>query len=260
MNRIALLLMASGLGLLSQTNLGAQTDTSLTPAPVSVKTADSVTAPVEKTTPLVETSPEPLRASPIDALPLSEAEPEIKLFNDPGLATREYGFGVVGGVVAGSLGFFIGSGLESAIFGNRAKNGTLEFTGIRYDNFHGSFYGGSAGIWLGSALTAYFVGEVDEEKGSVLLTLLGGAATTAASYALASAMGVHDEAGLLPFIPLTLLPPTGAVLAYNVSRYFGDKRRLRETRKTSHIQAPSFQLGFNSHGPRMQVNALKVSF
>lgn len=180
------------------------------------------------------------------------------IFNDRSLAWREYGYGALGGLVAGTLGFFIGSGLESAIRGNKAKNGTLGFSGIRYDDFHGAFYGGCGALWVGSALTSYFTGAVDEEDGSAIWTLLGGAATTAAGMALASTLGVHDRVDWPAFIPLIALPATGATLAFNVSRYFNDRKR--ESRTAAGWQAPRMQWGWNDQGSSLRVDALRWSF
>jgi len=186
--------------------------------------------------------------------------PEFKVFNDKSLHLREYGFGVLGGVVTGALGFYIGSGLESAIQGKNAKNGTLEFTGIRYDHFHGAFYGGGAGLWLGSALTAYFVGAIDEEDGSTFWTLFGGAASTAAAMGLASALGVNDRIDWPAFLPLVALPSAGAVLGYNVSRYFRDKRRAAVTGSTAGWQPPKVSLGWMDQHSALKVDALVWTF
>ncbi len=150
---------------------------------------------------------------------------DFRIFRDPPLLLREYGFGMAGSIVAGALSFYIGSGIESAIYSSAAHKGTLTFTGIRYDNYFGAFYGGSAGILLGSALTTYFVGQTDEEDGGFWPTLLGAAVTTSGALALASWMGVNDEIGMVPFIPLLAVPSLGGVLGFNVSRMFHDRKR-----------------------------------
>jgi hypothetical protein len=189
-----------------------------------------------------------------------EKPTDFRIFNDQSLAMREYGFGILGGVVAGTLGFYIGSGLESAIQGKDAKNGTLEFKGIRYDNFHGAFYGGCGALWLGSSLTSYFVGEIDEEDGGALWTLFGGAASTAAAMALATALDVNDHRNWQSFIPLVVLPATGSTLAFNVSRYFRDKRRATLTQNTRGWQPPTVQLGWLDNTSAVQVNAFRWTF
>jgi hypothetical protein len=185
---------------------------------------------------------------------------ESKIFNDPPLALKQYGYGALGGVVAGALGFYIGSGLESAIRGSEAKNGTLEFTGIRYDNFHGSFYGGGTGLWLGSALTAYFVGSVDEEDGGVWATLAGGALTTAAAMGLATTLGVHDRIDWPAMLPLVAVPASGAMLSFNVSRYFRDKERARATGETVGWQPPRVQWGYAGEASGFRLDALRWTF
>lgn len=210
---------------------------------VSAQTADSI----------------PSVSSPTPSQVASETAP-LKVFNDEPLALREYGFGALGGVVSGALCFYIGSGLESAIMGSRAKNGTLEFTGIRYDHFHGAFYGGATGIWLGSALTAYFVGAVDEEDGGTFWTLFGGAATTALAMGAASALGANDRIDWPALIPLAVLPATGSMLAFNVSRYFRDKRRLEMTGTAMGWQAPRLNIAYQGSGPAYRLDALRWTF
>lgn len=188
------------------------------------------------------------------------AQAESRIFNDPPLAIQEYGYGVLGGVVAGALGFYIGSGLESAIRGNKANNGTLEFTGIRYDNFHGSFYGGGTGLWLGSALTAYFVGAIDEEDGGVLATLAGGALTTAAAMGLASALGVHESVDWPAMLPLIAVPASGAMLSFNISRYFRDQSRAKATAPTVGWQPSRLLLGYAGQASSFRFEALRWTF
>jgi hypothetical protein len=192
--------------------------------------------------------------------PMADSTPSLRVFNDQTLALKEYGFGALGGVVSGALCFYIGSGLESAFMGSRAKNGTLEFTGIRYDHFHGAFYGGAAGLWLGSALTAYFVGAVDEEDGSTLWTLVGGATTTALAMGVASALGANDRIDWPALIPLATLPATGAMVSFNVSRYFRDKHRLEKTGTATGWQPPRFNLAYQDNAPAYRLDALRWTF
>ncbi len=190
--------------------------------------------------------------------------PDFRLFNDPPLMAREYGFGILGSIVSGTLGFFIGSGIETAISGEAAAHkGTLSFTGIRYDNNYGAFWGGSTGILLGSALTTYFVGETDEEEGSLFPTLLGTAAATGGALAIASWMGVNDDIDWKPFIPLLAVPSLGGTLGYNVSRWFNDHKREKQVSKTAglHFHAPL--IGFipsHNGGQTLMVKALNLSF
>src|SRR4051812_29295048 len=46
---------------------------------------------------------------------ITRKPPDFRLINDPPLVAREYGFGILGSLVAGTLGFYIGSGIETAI-------------------------------------------------------------------------------------------------------------------------------------------------
>ncbi len=197
--------------------------------PSSPPTTDTATTVVDS----VAAAPEKPAASTRTVVALTDTvaqEPvrqpqDFRIFRDPPLLGREYGFGMAGSVVAGALGFYIGSGIESAIYSSKARKGTLTFTGIRYDNYFGAFWGGSAGILLGSALTTYFVGQTDEEDGGFWPTILGTAVTTSGALALASWMGVKDEIGIAPFIPLLAVPSLGGVLGFNVSRMFNDRKK-----------------------------------
>jgi hypothetical protein len=188
---------------------------------------------------------------------------DFRIFRDPPLLVREYGFGIAGSLVAGALSFYIGSGIESAIYGSAAHKGTLEFTGIRYDNHYGAFWGGATGLLLGSALTTYFVGETDEEEGGFWPTLLGTAVTTSGALALASWMGVNDEIGMAPFLPLLAVPSVGGVLAFNVSRMFHDKKRERTVGSQSsvHLLPPRFAWTTSSSGgDRLLLQAINLRF
>jgi hypothetical protein len=163
--------------------------------------------------------------------------PDNKIFYDQPLMLRQYGYGVLTGVVAGSLLFYIGNAFEGMIFNHNSRKGYLSFTGIRYEHSRrflgmpagGPFIGGTLGLWGGSSLMVFFTGDADEEPGSVLWTVAGGALTTVAALALADAAGVGEERGMLPFIPLIVLPPIGAVGGYHVSRWFNDAKRRRVT-------------------------------
>ncbi len=190
---------------------------------------------------------------------------DYRIFNDPPLAAREYGFGILGSIVSGALGFYIGSGIETAIKGeSQAHQGTLTFTGIRYDNFYGAFYGGATGILLGSSLTAFFVGETDEEEGGLFLTLVGGALTTAGGLYAAHLLGVNDDIHWLPFIPLLAIPTTGSVLGYNISRLFRDHAREKVVghQAAVHLLPPRFGFmpGRNASGDKLVVQALNLTF
>jgi hypothetical protein len=197
--------------------------------------------------------------------PLVWNAPENGVFYDRPLAAKQYGFGVLSGALAGALGFYIGNAFEGAIFGDDSRKGYLNFTGIRYDHNRGPFWGGGTGLYLGSALTVYFVGEMDEEQGNLWWTLAGGAVTTAAAFALADAAGVQEERWLLPFVPLLALPSAGALVGYNVSRWFNDKKRreLTEEPKASGLMIHPPRVGMlpaREGGMVMRVDALNLTF
>jgi hypothetical protein len=199
------------------------------------------------------------------APPLTWNAPDNPVFYDRPLLTRQYGFGMLTGLVAGALGFYIGNAFEGAIFGGDSHKGYLNFTGIRYDHWRGPFYGGATGLYVGSALTVYFVGEMDEEQGSLFWTLTGGAVTTVAAFALADAAGVQQERGLLPFLPLLALPPSGALVGYHVSRWFNDKKRreLTEEPRSSGLMIHPPRLGMvpaRDGGMAMRLDALNLTF
>ncbi len=149
------------------------------------------------------------------------------VFYDHSLMLNQYGIGILSGMLAGTLGFYIGNAFEGGIFGSRSHKGYLGFTGIRYEHKRGPFWGGGAGLLAGSAMAVFFVGDMDEEQGSVWWTLAGGAVTSAAAFALADMAGVQEKRGMLPFLPLLALPPAGAVGGYHVSRWFNDRKRHR---------------------------------
>lgn len=218
-------------------------------APDSVLVAtDSFTSSV-----LAETSvPEPKR------LP-----PDTRVFQDSPLLLREYGFGILGSVVAGALSFYIGSGIESAIYGSDAHKGTLTFTGIRYDNQYGAFWGGATGILFGSGLTTYFIGETDEEDGGLFSTLFGTAVATGGAMAIASWMGVNDDIQWTPFIPLLAIPSVGGLVGFNVSRWFNDRKREHMVghEASIHILPPRFGwIRGAKGGDRLQIQALNLGF
>src|SRR4051812_15438205 len=58
-------------------------------------------------------------------MPVVWNAPDNPLFYDRPLALRQYGFGVLGSVVAGGLGFYIGNAFEGAIFHSRSHEGYL---------------------------------------------------------------------------------------------------------------------------------------
>lgn len=201
---------------------------------------------------LLDTQPEPQRIPP-----------DMRLFNDPTLIAKEYGFGIVGSLVAGTLGFYIGSGIETAIVGDRrAHKGTLSFTGIRYDNFKGAFWGGATGMILGSALTTYFVGQTDEEDGGFFMTLLGTTAAAAGSYYVASLMGVNDEIDWKPFMPLLVIPSLGGTAGFNISRWYHDREREATVGKQASLRlhAPGLAWGRGPGGDRLEIRAVHLTF
>lgn len=189
------------------------------------------------------------------------------VFYDRQLMLNQYGIGVVSGLVAGALGFYIGNAFEGAIFGNRSHKGYLSFTGIRYEHKRGPFWGGGTGLLVGSSLAAFFVGDMDEEQGSVWWTFAGGAVSSAAAFALADMAGVQEKRGMLAFVPLLALPPLGAVGGYHVSRWFNDKKRHRLTEGSASL-APSGavwhapRLGFapTADGTAFRLDALNLTF
>jgi hypothetical protein len=176
---------------------------------------------------------------------------------------REYLFGVVGQTVAGALGFFIGSAIETAIAGDEdAHKGTLSFTGIRYDNFYGAFWGGTLGGLAGSSLAVYFTGQSDEEDGGFWWTTIGTAAAGAGGLYVAHLMGVNDDVDWKPFIPLLAIPTAGGVLGFNVSRWFSDRKRVRIMGPDTgvRIHPPRLALGWDGQGERVQLQALNLTF
>jgi len=186
-----------------------------------------------------------------------------RLFKDRALVAKEYGFGILGSVVAGALGFYIGSGIETAIVGNsKAHKGTLAFTGIRYDNFQGAFWGGSTGLVLGSAFTTYFVGQTDEENGGLLATLAGTAAAAGGAFYIAHLMGVNDDIDWKPFIPLVAIPSIGGTIGFNVSRWFNDRKRESIVGEgvSLHLHAPRLSWGRTQDGDRLDIHALNLTF
>ncbi|HEX2612280.1 MAG TPA: hypothetical protein VHO02_01650 [Fibrobacteria bacterium] len=196
--------------------------------------------------PAVDTAPKAVVPPPsISALAAQAAapSPQNSVFYDHPLMLRQYGYGVLAGSLAGALGFYIGNAFEGAIFGSDAHKGYLSFTGIRYEHKRGPFWGGGAGMLFGSSLAVFFVGESDEEPGSVLLTVAGGALTTAAAVMLADAAGVQKDRGMLAFAPLIALPPIGAVGGYHVSRWFYDRKR-RSVTESAQADGPAL------HAPR----------
>jgi hypothetical protein len=221
----------------------------------AVAAADSVPAPtVEPATPAsLETKASEPKREPQD----------LRLFNDPPLIAKEYGFGILGSIVAGALGFYIGSGIETAIEGeSQAHQGTLGFTGIRYDNFYGAWYGGATGMVMGSALTSYFVGQTDEEDGGLLLTLAGTAAAAGGAFYIAHLMGVNDEIDWKPFIPLLAIPSLGGTFGFNVSRLFSDHSREKTVGGQTSIwmHPPRLAWGRDAGGDRFEFRALNLTF
>lgn len=194
----------------------------------------------------------------VDATTAPVAAPDVTVdmksavnpvFYDRSLMVNQYGIGILSGMLAGTIGFYIGNAFEGGIFGSRSHKGYLGFTGIRYEHKRGPFWGGGAGLLVGSSLAVFFVGDMDEEQGSVWWTLAGGAVTSAAAFALADMAGVQEKRGMLPFLPLLALPPVGAVGGYHVSRWFNDKKRHRITEGTAAAgNAPG---GATLHAPRL---------
>ncbi|MEO7425519.1 MAG: hypothetical protein ABI036_10055, partial [Fibrobacteria bacterium] len=188
---------------------------------------------------------------------------DLRLFNDPHLVGMEYGAGVLGSIVAGTLCFYIGSGIETAIVGeSEAHKGTLKFTGIRYDNYKGAFWGGATGMVLGSALTTYFIGQTDEEDGGLFATLIGTAAAGAGAFYIAHLAGVNDEIDWMPFLPLLAIPSMGGSLGFNVSRWFSDHSREKIVGRQSAIwlHPPALAWGRTANGDRLEVQALHLTF
>lgn len=182
------------------------------------------------------------------------------MFYDKPLLARQYGVGVLSGVVAGAIGFYIGNAFEGAIFGDRSHKGYLSFTGIRYRHNRGPYWGGGSGILLGTAVGAFFTGEVDEEQGGILLTVAGGLLTTAAGFALADAAGVQEGRGLLPFVPLLVVPATGAVAGYEFSRWLNDRKRKRVLEGAALLHPPRLAAMPGPDGMVLRLDALHLTF
>ena len=198
------------------------------------------------------------------SLPVVWNAPDNPIFYDHPLLLKQYGFGVLGSMVAGMFGFYIGNAFEGAIFHSRSHEGYLSFTGINFRYNRGAYWGGGSGVLLGSTLTAFFVGEMDEEEGGVFWTVLGGAATTAAAFALADLAGVQKDGshGLLPFVPLVLVPTTGAVAGYDISRWFNDRKRKKITEPGSAtlLLPPRLAIAPRTDGLDLRLDALNLSF
>lgn len=196
----------------------------------------------------------------LETAPAPADAADRKLFTDWILVSKEYGFAVVGQAVAGALGFYIGSGIETAISGEeKAHKGWLSFTDIRYDNYYGAFWGGVTGSLIGSSLTTYFVGQTDEEDGSIFWTAFGAAAAGAGALYIATEMGVEESKDWKPFIPLLAIPSVGGVLGFNVSRWFSDRKREKVVGPDGsawHWQPPS--VAFGPQG--FEVRALHLTF
>lgn len=188
-----------------------------------------------------------------------------RLISDWPLVARQYGFSIAGQAVAGALGFYVGSGIETAIMGEEdARHGWLSFTAIRYDNFSGAFWGGVTAGLLGSAFTSYFVGQIDEEDGSIFWTLVGAGAAGAGALYIASALGANDHQDWPAFIPLLTLPSIGGVAGFHVSRWFADRKRdavvKSEAQSALHWQPPRLGLGGGSTGTLVSLQALNFTF
>lgn len=197
--------------------------------------------------------------------PISWRAPENPVFYDRPLMLRQYGYGALAGALVGAVGFYIGNAFEGAIFGSDSHKGYLSFTGIRYRHKRGPFWGGGSGLLLGSSLAVFFLGEADEEPGSIWLTAFGGALTTAAAVMLADAAGVQKERGMLAFVPLIALPSAGAVGGYHVSRWFNDRKRrsITESGEPAAAGGPALhapRLGFSPNGDGWRLDALTLTF
>lgn len=261
----------------------AASDSTKVPAPASPAAAGAVPASSPDTSSKAVTPPSSVApaTATADSIPAPTVEPaapatletkaseprrepqDIRLFNDPPLIAKEYGFGILGSLVAGALGFYIGSGIETAIEGeSHAHQGTLGFTGIRYDNFYGAWYGGATGMVVGSALTTYFVGQTDEEDGGLFLTLAGTAAAAGGAFYIAHLMGVNDDIDWKPFIPLLAIPSMGGTLGFNVSRWFSDRAREKTVGGQTSIwmHPPRLAWGRDAGGDRVEFRALNLTF
>ena len=197
--------------------------------------------------------------------------PANAMFYDRPLMLRQYGFGVLSASLAGALGFYIGNAFEGAIFGDDSRKGYLSFTGIRYEHSRrfigmpagGPFLGGSLGMLAGGSLAVFFIGDSDEEPGSILWTVAGGALSTAAAHALADAAGVGRERGMLAFVPLITLPPVGALGGYHVSRWFNDRKRRRITEPSAAgpvLHAPRLGMTSGPEGSGWRLDAVTLTF
>ena len=199
-----------------------------------------------------------------DPMPVVWNAPQNSVFYDHPLVLRQYGLGIAGSIVAGALGFYIGNAFDGAFNGHNSHEGYLSFTGVRFKMNSGPFWGGGTGVILGSTLTAFFVGETDEEEGSVFWTVLGGTATTALAFVVADWAGVQKfgQHPLLPFIPLLAIPTTGAVTGYQVSRWFNDKKRRKITEPNSSalLLPPRLAIAPRPDGMAFKLDAINLSF
>lgn len=232
------------------------------PVPAASAPAPTQAETVESPAPEANPAPTDITTAPPGLLP-PPGPSKRPFFNDYGLVAREYTLGVAGQVVAGALGFFIGSAIETAFAGEeKAHKGTLTFTGIRYDNFYGAFWGGTVGGFMGSTLTTYFTGQSDEEDGGFFWTLVGTGLAGAGGLYAAHLMGVNDAVDWTPFVPLLAIPTAGGVLGFNFSRWFSDKKResIMGPDAGLHLNAPTVGWAMTPTGERFQLQALNLSF
>lgn len=246
--------------------------------PDTSKSAASAPEVIESASPDTSKAPEATAAPAASATPDASAttaaaatataaevrQPSSRaLFQDYSLVSQQYLFGVLAQAVAGTLGFYIGSGLETAIAGEEeAHQGTLSFTGIRYDNFYGAFWGASIGGFLGSSLAVYFTGQNNEEDGGYFWTLFGTVLAGSGALYLADLMGVEEEVDWKPYLPLLAIPSAGGVLGFSISRWFSDRKRESIMGPDARIRVhpPRLAMALTPEGERFQLQALNLSF
>ena len=123
------------------------------------------------------------------------------VFSERSVLIEETIFGSVAGGVGGLLGFYITKGFAD-LFGKKYNPGTTYWNGFNYELNTPGFYGGVAGITLGSTIGVYVTGQSEEENGSFWATLGGAGAGLALALPLAEIIGTGADRSFWAYIPV----------------------------------------------------------